>query len=485
MIYDRPLIQRLYNRSPVLIQHLIVSAYGVLKRRERLTPTYRRYRQELERTQWLDRGQLEALQTERLRALIQHCFENVPYYRRLFDDLKLRPADFRTAEDLYKLPVLTKHDVRNHQDQLRARNIPRSRVTTGRTGGTTGIPLAFALDKDRVVFDHALIDRHWSWAGFEPLDRVVLLRGFTIVPPETPSGIYWRHDWADRRIYLSGFHLGLGSMPVYLQKLREWSPKLIAGYPSSIFTLARFMEREGVEIPVQGIFTSSEVLTPTERRVIERRFRCRVWDRYGTGERLVVSQQCEHGSYHLNSEFGILQVDKVRGEPAPIGEKGELIQTALTNYSMPFIRYASEDVGYLIEGSCACGRGLPLSGPVDGRKDDVIVAADGRLMPRAGLDQIHEFVENIERCQLVQEQVGELTVRVLPRPGFGDADSEELIDQLQRRVGSDTDIQVEIVDALPLTAQGKERFIVSSVDVDGITGLGLGLDRLDSAGSRS
>lgn len=466
MIYDHPIIGQVYRHSPLILQNGFVSAYGALKRWERRGLTFRRYASELHLSQWWTTAQLRALQEERLQQLMVHIYGNVPYYRRVFDERKLKPPDIRSVDDLYKLPVLTKYRVRHHWAELRARNVPDSRVTMGRTGGTTGVPLHFALDKERVVFDHALIDRHWAWAGYRRGDLVVLLRGFTLVPSDEHSGVYWRHDWLDNRVYLSGFHLSDHVMPRYLEKLRQWRPKFIAGYPSNVYVLARFMERESIQIPVQAVLTSSEVLTPTERKVIERQFACKVWDRYGTGERLVVGQQCEHRSYHQNMEYGVLQIDSPLGEPASTGTKGELIQTSLTNFSMPLIRYCSEDTGYLVGGSCPCGRGLALMGPVDGRKDDVIVTADGRLMPRAGLDQIHEFVENIERCQLVQERVGEVLVRVLPLPGFSEADAAELKRQLHRRLGASTDVRVEIVAELSLTVTGKERYIVSKVNPD-------------------
>jgi phenylacetate-CoA ligase len=473
MIYDSSHIQRVYRRSPTFVQNIMVSGYGMLKRWEQSSASFTGYIKELNETQWWSGARLRELQDARLRALIRHAYEHVPYYRRVFDERGLQPADIATAEDLYKLPVLTKQDVRQDWDKLRARNIPASRTTMGRTGGTTGVPLKFALDKERVIFDRALIHRLWSWAGFQPGDLVVLLRGFPLIPPETSSGVYWRHDWADHRIYLSGFHLSPGIMPRYVEMLKRWKPKFVAGYPSNIFTLARFLELQREFVPVEAVFTSSEVLTPVERKVIEKRFVCKVWDRYGTGERLVVGQQCEQGSYHQNAEFGILQIDRSRGKPAANGQKGELIQTSLTNLSMPFIRYATEDMGWAVDEACPCGRGLPLMGPVEGRKDDVIVTADGRIMPRAGLDQIHEFVDNLERCQLMQEKLGEVVVRVLPRPGFGSTDASELIHQLEKRLGKSTQVRIEIVDRLNLTTSGKERFIVSRVQLDEMTGFPL------------
>jgi len=474
MVYDNRLIGWAYQKSPVLIQNALISAYGFLKMSERWSPTWRRILSELEQTERWSASKLQALQQESLGKMVRHVYENVPYYRRVFDERGLGPSDISTPADLYKLPVLTKQDVRRFAPELRAQNVQRWKFRLGRTGGTTGIPLVLAIDKQRIVFDHALIHRHWSWAGYRPGDRILILRGFTLILADRESGPHWRFDRVDNRLYLSGFHLSTKNMQDYVKVLQQWRPEFIAGYPSNLFTLARFMERERERFAVRAVFTSSEVLTPTERSVIEDRFQCKVWDRYGTGERLVVGQQCECGNYHQNIEFGVLQVDSPRGRPATDGQKGELIQTGLTNFSMPLIRYASEDVGYLREDDCSCGRKLPLMGTVDGRKDDVIVTADHRLMPRAGLDQIHEFVPNLERCQLVQEEVGRIIVRVQPRADFKESDKEELVSQLRKRLGRGTEIRIQMVEQLDLSPTGKERFIISHVDVNRLTGLELG-----------
>jgi len=473
MIYDHPLISGAYGNSPVIVQNMLLSAYGLFKRRERGGEAARGYNAILRESQFWPPERLRAHQDELLQRLIHHAYGNVPYYRRIFDERGLKPTEILTAEDLHKLPLLRKEDVRRFNDELRATNVPARRTTVGRTGGTTGIPLHFLLDKDRVSFDHCLTDRQWSWAGYRHGDKTVVLRGLTLIPSDTHAGVYWRTDWAENRIYLSGFHLSRETACIYIEKLQEWRPRFLTAYASSAYMLARFLERAGVVIPMQAVFTSSEVLTETERKVIERQFSCKVWDRYGTGERLAVSQECEHGRYHQNEEFGIMQVVSADGQPVPTGEKGELIQTGLTNFSMPLIRYALGDIGYMAGDSCPCGRHLPVMGPVDGRKDDVIVTMDGRLMPRAGLDQIHELVENLERCQLVQERIGEVTVRVIPRPGFNAADEAELKGQLRKRLGAGTEIHVQLTDDLPRTARGKERFIVSSVDLNQVSGLEL------------
>lgn len=465
MIYDHPLIGWTYRRSPLVLQNILLSSYGLLQRWERRSIAFQRIYEELKQTECWSAAQLEALQSERLQQLVRHAYENVPYYRRIFDERRLRPSDVRTPSDLYKLPILTKQAVRRNASQLKACNVTRHRYRIGRTGGSTGIPLKFLLDRERIAFDHALIYRHWSWAGYKPGDRMAVLRGLTVVSPDEHRLSCWRYDWTERKLYLSAFHLSDAVMSVYVKKLIEWEPRFIAGYPSSLFTLARFMQYQRCRIPVHAVFTSSEALSEVERKAIEDRFECRVWDRYGSGERLAVAQQCEYGSYHQNSEFGILQIDYPLGCPSPAGQKGAVVLTGITNLSMPLIRYAIEDVGRFVSGRCPCGRHLPLAGSIDGRKDDVIVTAEGRLMPRAGLDQIHEFVNNIERCQLVQRKIGQVTVRVQPRPNFRRDDEEEIIRQLRKRIGNRTEIDIELVEKLELTAVGKQRFIVSEIDL--------------------
>jgi phenylacetate-CoA ligase len=466
MIYELSLVQWVYRNSPVFLQNGLVSLYGALQRWERTTPRFRRIFSELQTTEKMSLRELEDLQNGLLQRLIRHVYDNVPYYRRIFKERGLKPSDIQTPVDLYKLPLLTKQQVRASWDELRAVGIPRHKVRVARTGGTTGIPLSLLLDKECLVFDHALVLRHWSWAGYRPGARVAILRGLPLVSPEQKSCLYWRVDYLDNRLYMSSFHLSAETFSDYVNKLFEWRPDFIAAYPSSLFLLARFMQRQNVRIPVRAVFTSSEVLTGYERAVIEDRFECRVWDRYGTGERLVVTQQCEFGNYHQNVEFGVLQVDAPLGKPARSGEKGALVLTGLRNFAMPLIRYVIEDVGSIQVGNCPCGRQLPLCGPVEGRKDDIIVTAEGRLMPRAGLDQIHEYVKNVERCQLVQRRVGEVILRVQSQPGFERGEREVLMRELRKRIGASTRVILEEVEKLELTPTGKERFIVSEVDVE-------------------
>jgi phenylacetate-coenzyme A ligase PaaK-like adenylate-forming protein len=485
VIYDNSLIQKVYDRSPVAVQHLWVSLYGTIRQSQRRSPAFRRYQRELERSQWLSPAELQALQTKRLRALMVHAYDHVPYYRRLFDERKLKPADIQSADDLYKLPILTRQDVRRHAAHLRARNIPARRVTQNRTGGTTGVALSFTLDHDRVLFDRAITERHWGWAGYRPGDRLAIMRFWIQLFAQTPPGAYWRHDWASNYLYVAGSWFTRQHAPRMVEKLAAWRPAYLAGFASNIHVLAQYMARQGIQIPLRACFPSSEMLDREARQVIERSFACRVWERYGMGERLVVGSQCEHGSLHQNVEFGLLQVDSPLGTPAAPGAPGELVQTGLTNFSMPLIRYASGDLGSVPEGVCPCGRGLPLMGPVEGRTSDLLVTPEGRLISPASMAGFAAGVYNAERCQVVQKRVGEAIIRVQPGPDFSEADAAELIRQMHLRVGTSTTCRVELTDELQSPQTSKFRYIVSEVDPAEVAGLTLESPRPDPPSSHA
>jgi phenylacetate-CoA ligase len=168
------------------------------------------------------------------------------------------------------------------------------------------------------------------------------------------------------------------------------------------------------------------------------------------------------------STFGVAQVDNDLGQPATPGEVGNLIHTGLTNLSMPLLRYWSGDAAVAAAGACRCGRAEMTLSAIHGRKDDAIRTADGRIMPRAGLDQIHEFTPNIEQCQIVQENIDRIAIRVVPGPSFAADDAQLLRTQLAKRLGITLDIHVEIVERLELSPSGKLRFVISRLPPPGV-----------------
>ncbi|MEM3658731.1 MAG: hypothetical protein QXQ66_10020, partial [Candidatus Hadarchaeum sp.] len=127
-------------------------------------------------TQWYSRQQLEELQLERLKAIIKHAYENVPYYRRIFDERNLKPYDIKSKNDLAKLPLLTRRDLVENSELLKSRDFSRYCPTPSFTSGSTGEPVTVWLSRETRTMVNACVWRHWSWFGFRFGDKMAMLR---------------------------------------------------------------------------------------------------------------------------------------------------------------------------------------------------------------------------------------------------------------------------------------------------------------------
>jgi len=213
---------------------------------------------------------------------------------------------------------------------------------------------------------------------------------------------------------------------------------------------------------IAAIITTSEKVTPEMRGVIERAFRCRVYEEYGTVENVLYASECEYGSLHLSPDVGIVEILREDGLPAEPGETGEVVATGLLRTYQPFVRYRLGDVATFSERPCACGRSMPVLQEVVGRIEDVVVGADGREMVR--FHGIFVDQPQIREGQIVQETHNRIRARIVPGDAFGDSDRDEIVRRIQQRLGPAVEVIVETVDVIPRTAAGKFQAVVSLLD---------------------
>jgi phenylacetate-CoA ligase len=214
---------------------------------------------------------------------------------------------------------------------------------------------------------------------------------------------------------------------------------------------------------LKAVFTSAETLLPYQREVIMQAFQVPVADQYGCTEMAVFISQCDHGSYHVNSDYSLLEVLNENGEPSSPGEWGEAICTVFVNKTMPLIRYRVGDLLRAPEPSfCPCGLPFPVTKEIIGRKDETIQTPDGRRIGR--LDPVFKGLENIIETQLVQTGVNVLLVRLVPSTNYSASDKHKLLQALKVRIGNDMIIQFELLNEIPRDANGKFRFIISKIN---------------------
>ncbi len=457
----------LYNAAPVWWQNLMLTGYSTLLDHERYGGRFGEFRDLLAKAEWFSESELIAYQDERLRATIEHAYETVPFYRRRFDQCKLKPDDIRGQGDLPKIPLLTRDDVRSHFDELRSRDVERASMKTGHTSGTTGTPLTVGYDANTIWMAYAALDRHYRWAGCRLArdgDRIAVVRGNVIVPLDQKRPPFWRTNRRHNQLLLSSFHMSKQNLAAYFDALSRFEPAVIDGYPSTLYLLAKFLQSRGETFPVKAVISSSETLFDFQREVIEERFKCRVSDYYALAERVVFSNECDrHEGHHLAMEYGVSEVVDGEGRPVSDGTIGKLVGTSLHNDAMPLIRYVTNDMTSVRKQRCSCGRGLKLMEDVTTKAEDVLTLKDGRLISPSVLTHPFKPLDCIEGSQIVQTDPQTVIVRLIPGPAYTDAHTRHLVTELTARLGADVRVEVQMVDRLEQKASGKFKWVISQV----------------------
>lgn len=460
-------LKPLYDRLPAALQNLALTAVSAHLHQERYGGDFAARKAFLERSQWFSEEELHAYQCERLQEIIAYAHAKVPYYTRVMHENGIAPADIRTPEDLAAFPLLTKEDIKRHFNELLSTDYSADRVAKGHTSGTTGSPLEICYDPGLMRMNYAMLDRQYAWAHTRLAafgDRVAVIRGNVVVPLDQHEPPFWRINYLHRQLLLSSFHLAPDNITAYVGELRRFRPKVLDGYPSTVYVLAKHLKNLGETLPLHAVLTSSETLFDFQRETIESSFQCRVFDYFGAAERVVFAAECDHHEgHHLASEFGITEILDTDGRAATPGTLGKLVATTLHNRAMPLIRYVTNDMTALRPRRCSCGRALPLIDDVATKAEDLLTLRDGRLISPSVLTHPFKPLTSIAASQIVQEDLDTVVVRVVPTAQFSAQDERQLIAGLAERLGEAVTVRVERVPELERTRSGKFKWVISKV----------------------
>jgi phenylacetate-CoA ligase len=454
----------IYEHSPAIIQNAGITLYGLRVYRREYGRKLEQLLEQFEKQQWYSEQELKGYQEEQLRVLIKHCYDHVPYYFRVMTERNLVPSDIARVDDLAKLPLLTKEDVRTHRDEFLATNMKNSRLVFVSTSGTTGSPLQLYSDKWMCLIKNVLDWRQKRVAGINPGDKLALFLGRVVVPTARKAPPFWRNNWVLRHEYFSSFHMSPQNLALYVTELNRFNPRAVEGYPSTLYILACHLLANRSSLRVKAAFTSSETLFPHQREMIEEAFQCKVFDFYGMAERVVFATECDvHGDKHLNTDFGITEILDADGRPAAPDGLGRLVSTSLHNFGMPLVRYKTSDISSMKSTRCSCGRGFPLISGVTSKADDIVTTPDGRFISPVVFEHPFKPLRTVIESQIIQEDREHLRIRIVKSPGYSDQDTDHVIREIRHRIGAGMEIEIEFVDQIERTSAGKFRRVISNV----------------------
>lgn len=419
-----------------------------------------RYLDEYERNQnTLDADQIQALQWHKLQALIRHCWEQVPYYRRSWSEQGIQaPDDIASVEDYARLPMLDKPTIRANFGDLIARSHQQG-LLYKTTGGSTGEPLKFGYTRESYERRLAIMWRGYGWAGARLGQRTLYLWG-------TPVGAQKRKDRlyhaAFNRYMLNAFEMSEARMAEYADAIDRYQPETIVSYVAPIVRMAEWLIANGRRIHrPQRILGAAEALHESQRKIIEQAFGCPAYNTYGCREFMLIAAECEHRQgLHINADH--LRVE-LGGAIASEEGPREIIVTDLHNYGMPLLRYGNGDLATPSQARCSCGRPLPLLASVDGRKLDALRTPDGRFVPGEYIVYAFLYATGIRRYQVLQKQLDRFDITLVRDHDFDESVVAHVSAELKKVVGEQVSLHFHFADEIPLTTTGKQRVTVSEL----------------------
>ena len=405
---------------------------------------------------------VKEVQFRKMKALVEHAYRTVPYYRELFEASGFVPDDIHGWDDFLKIPILNKGSIRNNSQQFLS-NAPRSRVKPFRTSGSTGIPLTFYLSEMVSGVSNVSRIRSLKWWGINLGDREIRFWGTNFL---LRSG--WKNeiqrkisitlkDWIINRKNLFGSKMDFSDQALekYWRTVNRYKPKYILGASTFAYQFAQFLKRRGFDagsLELAAVVSSAEVLYDWQRQFIEGVFDCPVADEYGSSETGVIAYGHPCGRMHTMDDFLLVEIVKTHRD----NEFGEVVVTHLENWDSPLIRYNLQDLAVPFEGSCGCPVSFSTIDKLIGRKNDLFKLPDGRIVYGYLLSKIINQIEGIRQYQIVQKQVNLIEISaVVDEHEFSSNDEDFIQIEIRRNYG---DIRVEFRKVLILSQDTPNKF---------------------------
>lgn len=417
---------------------------------------------ELKRIEKLSEQDKSEIQEEQMFRILTYAHDNCPYYRKLFDDYHI---NISSIDSLKAIPFLTKEIVSKEGRSMLSETIKKTSLVKRNTGGSTGEPLEFYSDAMAGAIDSAHHRYLYSIMGTKSGD--IIARGGGIFVPRhlRNRNIYWIKNskynvWGD--IGYSSLYLTEETIKFYIWDFLKAKPSILRGYPSFWSKMAEYILANKISLPfsIKGIILTAEICLEEQRKIIEEVFSSQVYFEYGQAELVCFCYTRDKTyTYETSPIYGYLEVIKDNGEEAEEGEEGEVIATSFCNIGMPFIRYKTGDRIRVEKRN----RGMVYFRSMHGRSQDYIISNDCHKIPLTALifGQHFRAFGKIASWQLVQNEIGEVVVKIVKRPGYSCEDEKEIRKKFQDV--ADFELAFDYVKEIPLTISGKRSFLVQNI----------------------
>ena len=411
----------------------------------------------LQKLCYSSKQEVESFQKGELKNLLLYCIENVPAYKG-FKYLKEK-IEKDPSEAIGEFPVLEKKNFIKNFDYYLSERVDISKCILNRTGGSTGEPVKFYMDRETVEWYEAARYLGLSWWGINIGDRCLMLwASRNDIRNSNNLKEKIKERFLKNRIIISSWDINEKNLKEIIRKIKRFKPLYIYAYPSAVYKLAYLLNKNGVvfDLKLKGVVTTAENLYEYQRELIQKVFKCPVINEYGARDAGIIAYQCPHGKIHVMSPNIYLEFI----ETESLDEKRRiLLATDLHNFIMPRLRYKLGDIVSVDEEGCDCNIAFPVIKEIDGREDEVLITRSGKCYDSHFFNILMRETESILQYQLIQHSLDNLTLKIIKSDKFNENEIHKIIKLISEKMDG-AKVDVEYVNSIETGPSGKTRYVI-------------------------
>tara|TARA_X000000368_G_scaffold417439_1_gene413834 strand:+ start:2367 stop:3704 length:1338 start_codon:yes stop_codon:yes gene_type:complete len=417
-----------------------------------------RYYREIEQMISWNKEEIEKWRSLKLQNLIQHAYNNTIYYKDLFDSNKINPNEIKSIEDLSQVPHLTKDLAKENYKKLIPTNISSIKYIDKNTGGSSGDPFNYLLDKRSWSYVVAVNWYNWERIGYKMGNKFIALGSSSILPSGNKSSL--KHNiyyWLRGKKPINAMNMSKEESKKHLMYIKKKNFQYIYGYASSVFLLAKAALDNNIDSTfIKGCITTSEILTDYYRKIIKEAFNCDIIDNYGAADGGVNAFKVNEGDFNV----GYNSIVRVGKKVNSIDAGGILQVTDLYNYAMPLINYQLGDSAIISNDNHNNNYNGQVISKVYGRASDVIELSNGNVLTGPGFTIFFKDID-VEAYSIKQTGELELMIQIKENPNYKSENDKLIIQTMKKYAGAECKIVLQKVDNFDVLKSGKRKYFMS------------------------
>lgn len=400
----------------------------------------------LESREALSPLKIKEYQLDQLKHILIHSFQNIPYYKELFNKISFKPEELSSFNGIKIIPFLTKEIIRENFDKLISVKKVKGGCYSTTTSGSSGEPLKLLLDYDSFFKENAFLYYYRKKLGYQFEDKLVTFRGIEF------GEKFWRYNPINNETIFSPFKLSRQTLELYRKKINEIKPSYFSGYFSSIYFFAKLLSEsnQSLNFKLKGIIFFSENIIEVERLFVESFFNVKSITYYGHTERCVIAQEFNHNEYFFDPYYGFTEQIRINDSSF------QIVGTGFLNKTMPLVRYKTDDI-------CRTFNNGTFS--IAGRRNvnDFLIGINDEKISNSSLHFLSDFLKNVIKYQFIQNKKGKAVLLLVPNKDFKTSEIAFIKSEIDKKLKGVIDFEINVEEKAVLTARGKFQMFLRTI----------------------